>query len=69
MFWTKTVDAIVADFTKVIDKLNIRAAQHSVAAAAHAAQVEFHQEAVKVNLTESARAAMIAGRINKLINV
>lgn len=65
---THTVDDIVADFTKKFEKLH-------VAATLHGAQIQVHDEAIKLAeeakafvIKEQARARIIADKIKALVD-
>lgn len=69
MFWTKSVEALLADFTTLVDKLEKRASIHSLQAAYHTTQQEVHQAATKAELELAAKASIVANRIKKIISV
>lgn len=67
--FNKSVDGLVADFTTLIDKLRARASHHILQAGVHSDYASKHKQKADEHFKESARAAIIAERINKIVAV
>lgn len=67
IFGTASVDSVVSQFTKTIDRLDVLHVAHLEAVAAHREAVRKAQEAERMAAGEALRAASISAKIKELL--